>query len=155
MSLSVLGLLQNTLLWFQKAVPDPTDRNIQTQLGVHFEEVAEMVMEVSSDDFTTKHLLARAQNALHDLAVHLKTSPEGLVFIKPENRVGYLDAICDQIVTGTGCGHMSQLDVLNAMNAANESHFSKFDDTGEPIFTADRKVAKGPNFFKPDLTPFV
>ena len=39
-----------------------------------------------------------------------------------------------------------------AMNRVFESNMSKLDENGQPIFRADGKVLKGPNYKKPDLT---
>jgi len=35
-------------LWFERAVPEPTDKNRAVQLGVHFEEVSEMLVAIDS-----------------------------------------------------------------------------------------------------------
>ena len=32
---------------------------------------------------------------------------------------------------------------------------SKLDSNGKPIYNADGKVMKGPNYFKPDLSKFI
>lgn len=37
----------------------------------------------------------------------------------------------------------------------HRSNMSKLDDNGEPIYRADGKVLKGPNYFKPNLTQFL
>jgi hypothetical protein len=149
-----LDTLAKALSWFHKAVPEPTSQNLHTQLGCHFEEVNEMVMAITTKDFATQIHLDCAKSALHSLSEHLKTH-DGVVEILPKDREEYLDALCDQIVTATGCAHMSDLDILGGMFEVNGSNFSKFDDAGEPIFDGNRKVRKGANYRKADLSAYV
>jgi hypothetical protein len=144
-------VLSETLGWFQLAVPEPAAKNFTTQLGCHFEEVREMVHELNPLNPQAADLLLAADYALHALAEFLKTN-EGSVAIK--NRVEYLDAICDQLVTATGCAHMAKLDVIGGLNEVNRSNFSKFHN-GVPQFDENRKLSKGPAYTKSDLTPFV
>lgn len=152
--------LAKTLMWFQKARPNPDDQDFHSQLGVHFEEVAEMVREIcvvpdSPDRRHTGELLINAEVALKALADHLKTR-ENVVLIHPENRVELLDAICDQIVTGVGVAWTQQLNVCDGLDAVNDSNFSKFVD-GQPIIVPGtvKKIGKGPDYHKADLAPFV
>lgn len=147
-------ILATTLGWFCKAFPTPTSKNFHTQLGCHLEEVGEMLDTLSSDA-ETRHLISDAQVALKHLADHLKAS-DNVVWVENEDDAEFLDAICDQIVTAAGVGHMAQLPVLPAMAEVNRSNFSKFDpETGEPIYNDNMKVMKGPAYTKPDLLPFV
>ena len=147
-------ILTETMEWFQKAVSVPTNKNLHTQLGCHLEEVNEMLMTVSTMDFETQILLDTAKTALNALSNHLKTHND-VVMIHQKNREEYLDALCDQIVTAVGCGHMSDLDVVGAVAEVNRSNFSKFDEHGQPIFNDDLKVMKGPNYQKADLAAYV
>lgn len=146
--------LARTVQWFEKAVPEPTSKNIHAQLGVHLEEVNEMVMEVTALDFETGILVDTAKMALHALSFHLKTHDE-VIKILPENRIKYLDAICDQIVTASGCAHMSDLDVVGGLSEVNRSNFTKFGDDDEPHFDDNKKIIKSSYYQEPDLTPFV
>lgn len=147
-------VLARTVAWFVAAVPVPTPKNFTTQLGVHFEEVREMIAELTPRDMDTHNLLLDANIALQKLSDYLKQSPVSVV-VTETNRVRYLDAICDQMVTGAGCAHMSQMDVVGALAEVNRSNFSKFNINGNPIFNENMKVMKGPNYTEPDLTPFV
>ncbi len=144
-------ILSETAKWFREAVPEPIAKNFTTQLGVHFEEVREMVHELNPLTPHTADLLLAADYALHSLAKHFKDN-EGVVALK--NRAEYLDALADQIVTAVGCGHMAKADIIGALDAVNASNFSKFVD-GKPIYDLDRKVVKGPAYQKADLTSFV
>jgi predicted HAD superfamily Cof-like phosphohydrolase len=145
--------LKDTLEWFQKAVPEPSRKNLHTQLGCHLEEVDEMLnaLTPSCGETLTKVLLAKV--ALSDLADHLKASEE-CIWVAPAQKTEVLDALCDQIVTATGVAHMLGYDIVGAMEEVNASNFSKFVD-GQPIFGSNQKIQKGPAYFKASLDKFV
>jgi predicted HAD superfamily Cof-like phosphohydrolase len=145
--------IARTKQWFELAVPRPVPKNVTTQLGCHFEEVVEMIAGFKGNDRITQSMLTQAMISLHGLALHLKADKNGSC-IAVSDRMEVLDGICDQLVTGTGLGHMLGLNVVDALDEVNRSNFSKFVD-GQPIFDKDMKIAKGPNFFKPNLTPFL
>lgn len=145
-------MLDQTVEFFEKAKPNPTDKDISVQLGVHFEEVREMIIELIPTNPHAKTLLDRAESSLYNLAEHLKLT-EGQISI--DNPIEYLDSLCDQIVTAVGAAHMCSYDILGAMDEVNRSNLSKFDKDGNPVFDPNRKIVKGPNYFKPDLSTFV
>lgn len=149
-----LNPVTNCLIFFEKGVPEPANKNIHTQIGCHFEEVGEMIDEITGLDPQTSDLLANARGAITQLADHLKASDQSIQ-IHPANRANFLDAICDQFVTGVGSAYMLKMDVSAAIDLTNLSNLSKFDEHGEPIFNENMKIMKGPNYFKTDLTPFV
>lgn len=144
--------IAGTKLFFEKAIPNPDAKNFTTQLGVHFEEVREMVAELVGTDVTTMEIVNNTSVALHQLAEHLKRNINS---VSINNRIDYIDSLCDQIVTAIGCAHMAGMDIAGAMGAVNIANLSKFDENGEPIFDENRKVMKGPNYKKADLSPFV
>ena len=142
-SIDLTGIQQ----WFRLAVPEPTDKNRAVQLGVHFEEVAEMGEAIADDS---------VRDALHDAAIFYKQSPKGVSCDELRiNRNDLLDALCDQIVTAVGVAHMFGLDIGRAINEVNRSNWSKFDEHGNPIFAGNGKIAKGPNYTPPDLSRFL
>lgn len=59
--------IDKTYQWFREVYPWPSTKNFHTQLGVHFEEVAEMLESFSSDDERTRKLIGD----FHDAAVIL------------------------------------------------------------------------------------
>ena len=63
--------LEETYRWFTKAVPNPTATNIRVQLGVHLEEVEEMLRELHTNDHTTMVLLESTRKNLNDLSKRL------------------------------------------------------------------------------------
>lgn len=146
-----MSVIDNIFNWFKKAVPEPNNKNIHTQLGVHFEEVAEMLLALSGDDDQTEVLLHNAYLANHLLAEHLKSNVDALnLDMTNESKVELLDALCDQIVTATGVGYMLGMNLPMALEEVNASNYSKFVN-GEPIFNENKKIMKGPNYFKPSL----
>lgn len=147
-------IISQTHLWFTKAVPEPTEKNIHTQLGVHVEEFNEMLMVLATTDFETQILIDAAKAANTALSFHLKTH-ENVVRIPEKDREEYLDSLCDQIVTAVGCARMSDMDAPLGLAEVNRSNFSKFDENDNPIFDVNRKVMKGASYSKPDLKPFI
>ena len=147
-----LDTLENTALWFKKAVPNPTPTNVGVQLGCHLEEVAEMLDTIEGLTLEAQEALNYAWKSVKALADHMKANPLSVgIDMYPD----YLDALCDQIVTAVGCSHMSGMQIVPAMKVVNKSNFSKFDNEGRPIFAANGKITKGPNYAPPDLTPFI
>ena len=139
--------------WFQRAKPEPVERDFQVQLGVHFEEVQEMVATLSSSNSAVDELLLGLNEQLLTLARKLKQMDDAGISLG-NNRVDFLDSICDQIVTGTGCGYFAKMQVDAALEYVNASNYSKFVN-GKPMFDENGKIAKGPDYYEPDLVRFV
>lgn len=145
--------IASVLEWFREARPNPNEKAFVNQLGVHCEEIVEMLMEVSTEDLETRNLILNAQTHMHLLAEHLKTNGP-LVEVPPQNRQGFLDALVDQIVTATGCAHGQNMDIVGGLAEVDDSNWSKFED-GKAIFDETGKIAKGKNYRKANLEPFV
>lgn len=146
-------MLNNTVNWFKAAVPEPTDKNFQVQLGVHFEEVAEML------DNPIFHNCPEAENALEAvlaLADLLKKSEKQVVFIPhgQKQRLDLLDSIADQIVTNVGVAYMAKMNVVSACHEVSRSNWSKFIDE-KPVFLATGKISKGQYYTPPNLLPYI
>lgn len=139
------------LAWFQKAVPTPAKKNFNTQTGVHFEEVAEMMDALSGDDAESARRLNAIRKELHLFATDMKA---GTIQVSIKDPVEFLDAICDQNVTGIGTAHMANVHVVPGLQEVADSNDSKFDENGNPIFNEDMKIMKGPNYFKAKLEPY-
>lgn len=152
MSLLEKCAVSDTALWFQKAVPNPVDKNRSTQLGVHLEEVAEMLKALVATNHTTQILLDNAVDSLEALADMIKTLDNQVEIQDP---LEFLDGLADQIVTAVGTAHMNGMDIVGALHEVNGSNFSKFNEEGNPIFNENKKIMKGPNFYKPDLVKFL
>lgn len=130
-------------LWFKRAVPNPTNKNQLVQLGVHFEEVAEMADSLNE---------VALRDSVHHVAEVLKWNDSySLEFDRQE----LLDSLCDQIVTAVGVAHMFGMDIEGALAEVNRSNWSKFDQDGQPLFDKNGKIKKGPNYTPPDLSHYV
>ncbi len=130
--------------WFEAAVPNPTENTLRVQMGVHFEEVAEMFPAIGEED-------TPAYQALIYLAEIFKTSSFELA---PQDDLELLDSLCDQIVTAIGIGRMKGFDMHGALCEVARSNASKFVN-GKPIFNEHGKIQKGPSYSKPNLKPFI
>lgn len=146
-----------TELWFKRAKPEPTEQDFNTQLGCHLEEIVEMLdtllfKGVMFHNGAASGNALSVRNKLHSLAEDLKS---GRATAKVENRVELLDALADQIVTAAGTGYMAGMSVPVALDRVNSSNFSKFSDDGMPLFDANGKIKKGPNYKKVNLEDLV
>ena len=145
--------LNETKIWIEKCLPNPMDKDFHTQFGVFCEEVHETLTELSVTDTETLILVANAEKAMHQLAVHLK-GHSGRIIVHEASRQDFLDGLCDVVVTAVTSSHAQGLNIVDAMCEVNRANFSKFVD-GNPIFDANGKVAKGPNYVKADLSASV
>lgn len=140
--------------WFNKAKPNPNEKDRSTQLGVHIEEVAEMLELLYGTDQHSSTTLSQALFWNTQLANLLKNKP-GSIELSSTNRELFADALCDQIVTATGVGVLYQIDMQGALSDVAESNASKFDDDGLPILNKQGKIMKGPNYRPPALRQFI
>lgn len=138
--------------FFNKAVPNPTSKNFNTQLGCDMEETAEMLQSLRGHNMETDEALKHFTHQVIEFANKLKT---GEIKVEVENRVDFLDAICDKTVTAVGLAVYQKMDVENGLDEVAESNNSKFDLDGNPIFDQNMKIIKGPNYFKANLEQYV
>jgi len=140
--------------WFEQAMPAPTVDNQRVQVGVHFEEVAEMIEVLGYKDNPDQHrmLFETSHKVMTRFATHLKTNKE--FALVTTDRLEMLDALCDQIVTAIGSAHTFGFDILGALQEVANSNDSKYVD-GKPVWNEHGKIAKGPNYFRANLAPFV
>jgi predicted HAD superfamily Cof-like phosphohydrolase len=147
--------MTTTAQWFKEAVPTPNKKNFHVQLGVHLEEVVEMMqsllVETEFNDTITRTGWISTAQSMHMMAEALKTGKARVVNADWKE---LLDSLCDQKVTATGIGHMIGADMDGATKEVDASNFSKFVD-GKAIFDANGKIAKGPNFFRPKLDAYL
>jgi hypothetical protein len=142
--------VESIALWHKRARPEPTDKDFNVQLGCHFEEIVEMMDTLEFD--SGEGVASEAFRRLSELALHLKF---GVVKAKVSDRKEFLDSLADQIVTATGVGHCAGMNITEACVRVNSSNWSKYDANGQPIFDANGKIAKGPNYHKPALEGLV
>lgn len=144
--------IESITLWHKRARPTPTDADFNTQLGCHFEEFAEMVHELTSEDPKIREALNMVHLFCGRLGDALKAGT-GEVYIK--DPVAFLDSLGDQVVTAVGTGHCAGMKVPEAIRRVDRSNWSKFDSDGMPIFSPGGKIKKGPNYAAPYLTDLV
>lgn len=142
--------LAGAVAWIRKALPEPTDKDLSTQIGVHIEEFAEFLEQLELEDSHMNEYFKVIRESVHELATEIKD--KGGVVIK--DRVRTLDALCDNIQTAASVAHCAELDLVSGMNEVVDSNFSKFLN-GTPLFDENRKVIKGPDYFEPVLTDYV
>lgn len=145
--------IANIVEWFNRAKPNSTRRDAMIQMGVHFEEVSEHLERVHGTNQQGGLSTMIALDAVKRLAEDMKANPDNYEVLE-DDRVKLLDALCDQIVTATGTGVFLGMNIEAAIDHVNDSNWSKFVD-GQAVFTEQGKIAKGPGYFKPDLTVFV
>ncbi len=153
--MSNANTISNIRDWFEIAKPadQRSVRDIQVQVGVHFEEVHEMLIEIEGLTPETRALLIAAQEAMHNLGNHLKQSTDVVFIIDEDDHVNFLDALCDQIITATGVAHFMNYLIVPAIDEVSRSNDSKFID-GQCVLDTNGKIAKGPNYFKSNLAPY-
>ena len=77
------------------------------------------------------------------------------VYADPENdarRKELLKELCDVVFVCYQFAAAFNFDLDTAMQRVYESNMSKLDEDGKPIYRADGKVLKGPNYAPADLT---
>lgn len=131
-------------------MPNPTSKNISTQIGCHLEEVAEMLNAITSKNPERASQIDALRAAIDHIGNLLKK--DNNIVIK--DSVELLDSLADQIVTATGVGTFLGMNVPGALAEVNRSNYSKFED-GEPVFNENKKVMKGKDYTPPDLTPYI
>ena len=130
--------------WFKAAKPEPTDKDICTQIGCHYEEVAEMSEAIGAECDAV--ILADVYKRASDCEVDL--------YANDIDHIELLDALCDRIVTATGVAYMMGFDIEGALKEVIRSNNSKM-VKGKFEFDANGKIMKPESYSKPDLTKFV
>lgn len=143
--------LERTVEWFKVGRPFVDTKHFYSQIGCHFEEVVEMLDQLDGHNDLTLDLLHHAKANLSALAEAIKAQQCSISIL---DRVAFLDAITDQLVTATGVAHVAEMDVVEALREVNRSNWSKFVD-GKPVYNADGKIIKGPEYSEPDLKEYI
>ena len=133
--------------WFKAAKPEPTAKDACTQMGCHFEEVAEMATAIrahNSADIISE-IGDLLKSALHQSAEN---------YLNKSDHIELLDALCDQIVTATGVAYMMGLNIQGALKEVIRSNNSKMVD-GKFEFDDNGKIMKPDSYSEPDLKPFI
>ena len=75
--------------------------------------------------------------------------------IKNNDLLEVADALTDILYVTYGAGHAFGIDLDGCFDEVQKSNMSKLDENGKPIYNANGKVLKGPNYFQPNLKKFV
>ena len=146
-------IIQQTTRWFELAHGDAKVSKRTVQLGVHFEEVAEMLAAITSKDEEAMDRIIEAQHGISRLAEYLKENSKTIhVYPKSDNLL--LDSLCDQAVTLAGVAYDYGYKFPQALREVNRSNFSKFVD-GLPVFNESGKVMKGAGYTPPNLDAYI
>ena len=145
--------ITQTTHWFELAHADQGHQKRTVQLGVHFEEVAEMLGALVSKDNQALALIREAENALVQLSEYLKENSK-TTHIYPHSDNLLLDSLCDQAVTLAGVAYDYGYKFPQALREVNRSNFSKFVD-GLPVFNETGKVMKGAGYTPPNLDAYI
>lgn len=73
--------------------------------------------------------------------------------LNADDLVGVADAIADLLYVVHSAAITFGIPVAAVFAEVHRSNLTKLDDSGEPVYRADGKVMKGPNFSPPDLLP--
>lgn len=142
--------IESIELWHKRARPEPSEHDFNVQLGVHLEELAEMLECVHGTDEDTDDQVVALRMAVDEMAHRLKTA-KAWVRITPGNRKAFLDSLADQIVAAVGVGHCAGMQTAEACVRVNTSNWTKTVD-GEFIRDANGKIAKPATYVAPDLS---
>ena len=139
------NLIGNIVDWFKAAKPEPTSKDITTQIGCHYEEISEMDDALKAGCGENERVARLYKAADSEEVEH---------HINDIEHIELLDAICDQIVTAVGVGYMMGFDVEGALKEVIRSNNSKMVD-GKFIFDENGKITKPDSFSEPNLKPFL
>jgi len=102
---------------------------------------------------------ATISNDLIDLRFKLmaEENEEYLEAAKNGDLVEVADALGDMmyILCGTILSHGMQHKIEEVFEEIQRSNMSKLGEDGKPIYRADGKVLKGPNYFKPNIARII
>ena len=132
-------MIKRILNWFQAAKPQPTAKDVMTQIGCHFEEVAEMAASIHDD-------ILRAEANASAASYKNMGQPENFdrwahKVYSGMDELELLDALCDQIITAVGVAYMMGSDIEGALAEVCRSNESKFENS-KPVFDASGKSPK-------------
>lgn len=155
------NVFQDIEHWFKIAKPNPTTKDLITQIGCVIEETSELTLSLTNSlvipelDKTKVDLYHKLLNATQALQELSKAFYEDLDFEIHENeRVAIIDAMADMKVTLIGVANFAKLDLEGALVEVNQSNYSKFED-GKPLLNKNRKIMKGKDYFSPKLENYV
>lgn len=143
-----------TAAWLKACGKEPSPEGLSTQIGCHFEEMAEFMDSVSIESNTglAATTLNEISAVLKAVATTLKLgNAKALIY----DREGALDALCDTEVTGNGVAYMAGFKKTLADADVIASLWAKLNEDGTPVILPGGKIGKRPGWCAPDLTGYV
>ena len=113
----------------------------------------EMLDNISRYGFIKKKLWSMQVDLVREESAEFIEAADQ-VYADPENdkrRAELLKELADLVFVCYQFAAAFNLDLDEAMHRIYESNMSKLDEQGNPIYRADGKVLKGPNYEPPDL----
>lgn len=145
-------VLDQIKTWYNAAKPNPNIFDVCTQLGCHFEEVAEMMNTLGlTDACYHTEVLANGFKRHEPFALEAVN----FVLSDDERKGQLLDDLADQAVTGQCSAESMRMNFIGYLEEVANSNDSKFTDEGYPLFDENGKIIKGPNYFKANPLPYV
>ena len=114
----------------------------------------ESLQNISQYGFIKKKLWDMQSTLFKEESAELLEAIDEL-YADPENsdrRTEVVKELADLVFVCYQFAAAFNIDLDDAMNRVFDSNMSKLDENGCPIFRADGKVLKGPNYKEPDLT---
>lgn len=147
--------IKSILNWFKTANPEPSNKDIAVQIGVHIEEFREMLLALK-DVLPETTLAAATLQPIEEYFKDMGKSDKPFDFLgmNQEQKEELLDSLADQTVTATGIAYRMKFKFHGALQEVSKSNWSKFEN-GKPIRDENGKIIKGRDYFKPNLTKFV
>jgi predicted HAD superfamily Cof-like phosphohydrolase len=145
--------IDSIALWHKRARPNPTDKDFNTQLGCHLEEIVEMVecLRFTYKNGTGVEMPGKNSMIYQQIKDFSDGLKAGRITAEVADRKEFVDSLADQIVTAVGVGHCAGMNTTKAVDIVNTSNWSKFSPEGEPYFDQNGKILKGPNYVPPAL----
>ncbi len=145
---------KRTADWLAACGKSPENpKDLSCQIGVHLEEVVELLRTIEIDNMILFNGLQDAAGDLEAIGNVLKKG-NAVATIPVEWRIEALDALCDTEVTGNGIAFLAGFNKDAADQEVLRSNESKFEN-GEPVLLPGGKIGKGPSYTAPNLEDFV
>ena len=144
--------------FFETTYPAPESINITTQFGVFMENASGSLRpfrDISMNQETTDQITF-FKDVLDHAEKRFKSHHEGFKLdLLHIDREDLLASLCDQIISSIGVAHMLGMNIVDALQEVADSHDSKLDEDGQPIFSSSSVLMNGQQYFKPNLSPYI
>ena len=137
--------------WHKVARPEPTERDFNVQLGVHLEEVAEMIADLVFKTAGHADLPGADTVLCNSLKLFADLLKRGGCTATVLDRENFLKELCDQVVTATGVAYCAGMDLPEALEQVDHSNWSKFGPDGKPVRDENGKIMKSEHYKAPNL----